>query len=245
MEVVMARNKKRKRLPSEERYDQSHPTVSFRLPAELYNRLKDHLRGQSFAAFVISHLTDEEAQINARVEELARQRNNLGAEILNRQRQLRDLDEQVKKRKQELAKPFEEERARLRAEIDGWYRQEKSRFEYTRAYNETRLETLRSQVRQEKEQLRKVKMDLVFAETRHKALEQQSQKWLEERETWVKRMQQATEFINTYPWFFCHQCPGAAFNQLLGQMMNTVSSLQAKEGGATAVPQLNETQGNG
>jgi chromosome segregation ATPase len=194
------------------------------LPVELRNRLREHLRSQSFTAFVKSHLINEEAQVKARVEELARQRDNLWADILNRQRQFRDLDEQVKKRKQELVKPFEEERTRLRAEIDGWYRQEKRRFEYTRAYNETSLETLRPQVIQEKEQLRKVKMDLVFAETRHKALEQQSQKWLEERDTWAKRMKQATEFINTYPWFFCHQCPGAAFNQMLQNMMNTIIS---------------------
>lgn len=227
----MARNKRGKRLPSQQRYDQSHPTVSFRLPAELYNRLKEHLREQSFADFVKSHLDAEDARVKARVEELAGKRDNLQMVIANLERRICELDEQVKKRRQELARPFEEEKARLRAEIESWYRQERRRFGHARAYNETRLENLRSQVRQEKEQLRKVRLDLVFLETGQKALEQQRQKWLEERETWVRQMQQATEFINSYPSFFCHQCPGAAFNQLLLEMMNTVTLVpsEAKE----------------
>ncbi len=241
----MSSKKNKKRLPSQQRYDQSHPIVSFRLSAEENNRLREHLRGQSFGAFVTSHLDDEEAQVNARVEELACQRDNLGAGILNRQRQLRDLDEQVKKRKQEVTKPLEEEKTRLRAGIDGWYQEEKRRLAYTRADNERGLEGLRSQVTQEKEQLRKVKMDLIFVESRHKALEQQNQKCLEERETWEKQMQRATEVINRYPHFFCGQCPGAAFNQLLTQMMNTVSSFQVKDKATADVPSLNEPQNRG
>lgn len=40
--------------PSQIRYEQSHPTMSFRLPKELYDQLKEHLatRGASFADFV-------------------------------------------------------------------------------------------------------------------------------------------------------------------------------------------------
>jgi hypothetical protein len=225
----MAKGKKKKRLPSQQKYDQSHPTVSARLPVELYGRFMDYLKvtKQSVADFIKGHLDVEEAQVEARVEELARRQNNLGVQIINGERQIRDLDEQVKKRKQELARPVEEERARLRREVDGWYQQERKRFERSRAYNETRLESLRSEVKQEKEQLRKVQLDLLFLEARKKTIEEQRQKWLQERENWLKQMNAATEFINSYPWMFCYQCPGAAFNQLLLNMMNTVTSLAA------------------
>lgn len=223
----MAKGEKKKRLPSQQKYDQSHPTVSARLPVELYSRFMDYLKAtkQSVADFIKGHLDIEQAQVEARVKELASRRDSLGVQIINRERQIRDLNEQVKKRKQELARPVEEERVRLRREIDIWYQQERKRFERTRAYNETRLETVRSVVREEKEHLRKAQLDLIFVEARKKAVEAERQKWLEERETWVKRMEQATQFINSYPWMFCYQCPGAAFNQLLLNMMNTVTSL--------------------
>jgi chromosome segregation ATPase len=214
----MAEKKRKKRLPSQYKYDQSHPTVSFRLPAPLRDRLKQHLKAQSFASFVICHLEEEEAQVKARVEQLAGERDNLKATILNLRRQAEELGKQVEQRHREMVKPLEEGRARLQKEIDAWYRQEK-------AYNETRLETLRSQVREAKDEVHKAQLDLVFVETKKKVVEAETQRWLKERETWVRRMQQATEFINRCPWFFCHQCPGAAFNQLLLNMMNTVTSL--------------------
>jgi len=216
----MAKNKRKKRLPSQYKYDQSHPTVSFRLPAPLCSRLKQHLRGQSFASFVICHLEGEEAQVNARVEQLAGERDNLKATILNLRRQAEELDKQVEQRHREMVKPLEEERARLQKQLNAWYRQEK-------AYHETMLETLRAKVKEAKDELHKAQLDLVFVETKKKAVEGETERWLKERETWVKQMQQATEFINRCPWFFCHQCPGAAFNQLLLNMMNTVTSLAA------------------
>jgi len=220
-------SKGKKRLPSQQKYDQTHPTVSFRLPAPLYVRLKQHLGEHSFASFVISHLENEEARINARVEELVRQRGSLRTDIASYQRQLHDLDEQVKKRRQEIMKPLEEEKVRLKAEIDEWYRFEKQRFELTRAQNEKNLSTVRSQVNEEQERLRQVRMDLIFAETRHKSLEQQSKQWLEEKKAWEEKMQHATDFINRYPWFFCNQCPGALWNQMLLSMANTLASIQS------------------
>ena len=225
----MPKSKSKKRLPSQQKYDQTHPTVSFRLPLPLYIRLKQHVGEHSFSSFVRSHLENEEAQIKARVEELVRQRSNLWADTQSYQRQLRELEEQVRKRKQEIMKPLEEEKAQLKAQIDGWYRLEKQRFEFTRVENGRNLTMVRSQVTQELEQLRKARMDLIFVETRCKTLEQQSKKWLEEKETWEKKMQKATEVINRCPWFFCYQCPGAAFNQILLTMMNTVTSLQASQ----------------
>jgi len=58
-------------------------------------------------------------------------------------------------------------------------------------------------------------------------------------------MQQATQFINTYPWFFCHQCPGAAFNQLLQHMMNTVTSASIKGEELETGSQPSQEQTNG
>lgn len=219
----MSRSKKKRVLPSQQRYDESHPIVSFRLPTELYNRLKQHLGEQSFAVFVKNHLDDEEAKVKTRVEELARQRDNLWDDILNHQLLLRDLEEQAKKRRQEMLRPFEEEKSRLRAQIDGWYRQERKAFEETRLYHEQTLETLRAEIAREKEQAGKVKMERLFVEAEKKAFEQERQKWLEEREIWEKRVRQVTELINRCPWIFCHECPGAAFNQLLQNIMDTIT----------------------
>ena len=50
----MAKNKAIKRKPSSIRYEEQHPTVSFRLPKALYDKLKSHIsdRGISFADFI-------------------------------------------------------------------------------------------------------------------------------------------------------------------------------------------------
>ena len=160
----MAKNKKKKNLPSQQRYDQSHPTVSFRLPAPLHSRLKQHLRGQSFASFVTCHLEGEEAQVNARVEQRAGERDNLKATILSLRRQAEELDKQVKQRHRELVRPIEKEETQLQKQIDAWYRQEK-------AYNETRLETLHSQVKATMRQAIVFHLGLVFAESKKEVVE--------------------------------------------------------------------------
>jgi chromosome segregation ATPase len=233
----MTRNKK-KRLPSQQRYDQSHPVVSFRLPAELYNRLKEHLKEQSCAAFVKSHLDAEDAQVKARVEELARKRDNLRATILTLKREVEELNKQIDQRRRDMLRPIEEEKARLQKELRAWYEREKTN-------NELRLEGLRSEEKEVEDKVRKAKLDLVFAESGKKFVEAETKQWLKERETWERRMQQATQFINTYPWFFCHQCPGAAFNQLLQHMMNTVTSASIKGKELETGSQPSQAQTNG
>lgn len=211
----MAKGKKKKRLPSQEKYDQSHPTVSARLPMELYNRFMDYLKAtkQSTADFIKGHLDAEEDRVEARVKELAGRRDNLRATLANLKRQIDELDGQIKKRKQELARPAEEERARLQREVDQWYSQEMKRFERSRAYNETRLATLRWEVKEKKEQLDTLQLGVASLEIKRETVEKQAQ-----------QVQQAIQLINSCPGLFCHQCPGAWFNQWWLETVNKLVS---------------------
>lgn len=211
----MAKGKKKKRLPSQEKYDQSHPTVSARLPTELYNRFVDYLKEtkQSAADFIKGHLDIEEAQVEARVKELAGRRDNLGATLVRLRGRIDKLDEQITKRNQEIARPTKEEKARLQREVDEWYSREKGRFERNQTQNETRLEALRGEVKEKKQQLWIIQLDLTSIENKKKTLAKQE-----------RQMQQAIKMINTCPALFCHQCPGAWFNQLMVDMQNKMAS---------------------
>jgi len=64
---------KSKKKPSRKRYEEEHPTVSFRLDRETYDRLKQHLAGTgySFADFVKDSIGREESMVEKRVEMLA------------------------------------------------------------------------------------------------------------------------------------------------------------------------------
>lgn len=68
----MERTKGTKKKPSRLAYEESHPTVSFRLDREIYDRLKRHLNttGCSFADFVKDALGREESMIEKRVTEI-------------------------------------------------------------------------------------------------------------------------------------------------------------------------------
>lgn len=231
----MVSSKRKKRLPSQVKYDQTHPTVSCRLPERFHARLMALLGNESFASWVIDHLDNDEAMVNARVEELAGERDNLRNTIFNLRRKCEELDRQVEQRHCEVTRPIEEERLRLQKQLDMWYQREKAR-------NESRVERLRSEESEAKDGARKAKMDLLFLENRKKAIETERQQLSEERETWKKEARRATEFINRCPWLFCHQCPGAAFNQILGQMMTTLSSFATEGRGHPDDLQLDERQ---
>ncbi len=62
--------------PSRERYEQEHPTISFRLDKEIKQSLKEHLNGtgSSFADFIKGALGKEKAMVENRIEKLAAQR---------------------------------------------------------------------------------------------------------------------------------------------------------------------------
>lgn len=69
----MAKSKADKKKPNRKRYEEEHPTISFRVDRETYNGLKDHLAhtGCSFADFVKDSLGREKSMVEKRVEMLA------------------------------------------------------------------------------------------------------------------------------------------------------------------------------
>jgi len=84
----MARSRQVKKKPSRLAYEQSHPTVSFRLDREIRDRLKGHLSstGCSFADFVKDALGREQSMVEKRVAKLT------SAEIERRQAPVLDLE---------------------------------------------------------------------------------------------------------------------------------------------------------
>jgi len=69
----VAKAKESRKPPSRKRYEQEHPTVSFRLDRDTYKCLKGHLESTrcSFADFVKDALGREESMVEKRVELLA------------------------------------------------------------------------------------------------------------------------------------------------------------------------------
>lgn len=78
----MTRNKSVTSKPSRRRYEEKHPTVSFRLDREIYDRLREHLAGAgcSFADFIKDSLGREKSMIERRVEMLASRKADPSAE---------------------------------------------------------------------------------------------------------------------------------------------------------------------
>ncbi len=68
----MVRDKQAKKKPSRVAYEESHPTISFRLDKETHDRLKGHLSATScsFANCVKDALGMEETMVEARVSKL-------------------------------------------------------------------------------------------------------------------------------------------------------------------------------
>jgi len=69
----MTKKKTDQKKPSRKRYENEHPTISFRLEKQMYERLKKHLEGTgcSFASFVKDSLGREESMVEKRVEMIA------------------------------------------------------------------------------------------------------------------------------------------------------------------------------
>jgi chromosome segregation ATPase len=102
--------------------------------------------GLSAAGWVKSHLDQDDRRVEARAKVLAERRDNLGREIER-------LEHLIEQRKQELKVPIDEEKARLQRKLEEWHQDEERRFQRRKDYNETRLENLRWEVRQEREKL--------------------------------------------------------------------------------------------
>jgi predicted RNA-binding Zn-ribbon protein involved in translation (DUF1610 family) len=91
----MAKHRANKKPPSRKRYEEEHPTVSFRLDRDSYRRLKEHLdgTGYSFADFVKDALGREESMVKRRVKALASRQTDPSVE--DRLRCVEDLVHQI------------------------------------------------------------------------------------------------------------------------------------------------------
>ncbi len=209
----------RKKKPSRSRYEESHPTVSFRVDRDVCQHFKDHLHatGQSGSEFLKASLDQNEARINARVEELAGRRDNLKQQLLN-------LERLIEERREKLEAPIKEERARRRSELEAWYQNEKQLREMEFTHYEIALDQIRQEVKEEEGRLRKVKFEVSLAEQRKASLEEEMKKW-------EKQMKTATWFINTFPWLFCNACPAAGWNRMILQMAESIHLSMTKKAG--------------
>ncbi len=91
----MVKKKFNRKKPSRKRYEEEHPTISFRLDREIYDRFKQHLAGTecSFADFIKDSLGREESMVERRVKMLASKKADPSVE--ERLRFLEDLMSQV------------------------------------------------------------------------------------------------------------------------------------------------------
>jgi len=88
----MAKVKKDKRPPSRKRYEEQHPTSSFRLDKEMDRQFREHLKatGRSCADFVKDAMGREKSMIAKKIEELA-SRQTTSSSVEERVRCLEDL----------------------------------------------------------------------------------------------------------------------------------------------------------
>jgi hypothetical protein len=109
-----------KKKPSRIRYEQAHPTVSFRIGRPTYGRLKATMvtLGQSFGDWVKEHLDQDDQRVKARAEVLARHRNGLGRDIEGKRQELAKLDWLIQERNKELTAPVGLRRAEMLKEVE-------------------------------------------------------------------------------------------------------------------------------
>ena len=217
----MARSKPMKTKPSRARYEEANPTMSFRLPREIRDRLVAHLKalGQSFAGWVKDHLDQDEARAKARAEVLAEQRGNLA-------RELKRLERLIEQRQLQLDVPIEEEKKHRRHELDDWYKREKRNVESNLSFGLIALERVREQIRQQKEcfeeeaeRLRALRLQLVALEGQKAALKEQTNRWL-------RQIQAGMRLINQWPWLFCNQCPEFGWRRMILNMAQEIAQSQ-------------------
>lgn len=132
-----------KKKPSRIRYEQAHPTVSFRITRPTYERLKTTIGtlGQSFADRVKDHLYQDDQRTSARAETLARHRESLGRDIEQKQQ---ILDRQIAERQQQLKAPFEEEKARKLKEAERWGEDLKASYQFALLDKQAKLDRLQT-----------------------------------------------------------------------------------------------------
>jgi hypothetical protein len=219
MEVVnMARRRPARKKPSRARYEEAHPTISFRLPIETRRRLTEAMRalGLSAAAWIKSHLDQDDRRVEARAQLLAERRGNL-------RRELERLEHLIERRNQELKAPFDEEKAHLQRKLEEWHQDEERRFQRRKAYNETRLENLRWEVRREQERLSEMQGQIRELIERHRALGDEVRK----AEAYCEQMMQAAAMLklllDKWSWLFCEGCPASPLNRAILDIVRSMS----------------------
>jgi hypothetical protein len=244
----MPKRRPTKKKPSRARYEEAHPTISFRLPVETHSRLMEQMQalGLSAASWVKDHLDQDDKQVEARAEILAGRRDNL-------RRELKVLEHLIEQRKQELEAPIEEERVRLQKKLEDWYQEEERRFQRRKAYNETRLGTLRWEVRQESERLSKEQGQIRQAIERRRFLGDEVRK----AEAYGEQVMQAAAMLkwllDKWPWMFCEGCPASPLNRVLLDIVRSMSmsppqgpplqpTTEPKPEGVPSAPELPSSQ---
>jgi len=188
----------KKRKPSRIRYEQTHPSMSFRLDKELRDQLNTYLQenGWSLADFIKVHLGKDREEIRAKSALLA------------------ELNDDIEKYRKELGALHEAASAPLQEEVDSWYEEERRQFEQNRALLEFRLNSLRSAAAQEEQRLETLRMQTEEAEEEFReasrqcqSLERKTQEMQRQLEVWHKQMKLATWLVSMCPWVFCERCP--------------------------------------
>jgi hypothetical protein len=219
MEVVnMPRHRPTRKKPSRARYEETHPTISFRLPVETHSRLMEQMQalGLSAAGWVKSHLDQDDRRVEARAQVLAERRGNL-------RRELERLEHLIERRNEELKAPIDEEKARLQRKLEEWHQEEERRFQRRKAYNETRLENLRWEVRREREGLSEMQGQIRELIERRCALGGEVRK----AEAYCEQVMQAAAMLkwllDKWPWLFCEGCPASALNRAILDIVRGMS----------------------
>ncbi|MBA7641152.1 hypothetical protein ES703_48825 [subsurface metagenome] len=209
----------KKKKPSRSRYEESNPTLSFRVKRDVYQRFKDHIRatGQSQSEFLTAALDQEEARVNARVKELAGRRDNLKQQLLS-------LEHLIEERRKQLEVPIQKERARRRRDLEAWYQNEKQLRKMEFTHYEIALDKIRQEVKEEEGRLRRAKFEVSIMERRKAALEEEMKKWQNEMKT-------VSWFINTFPWVLCNACPAASWNRMVLEVAKSIQPPMTKKAG--------------
>lgn len=219
-----------KQKPCRIRYEQSHPTVSFRIKRPIYDRLKAAIGnlGWSFADWVKVHLDKDDQRVLAAAERLAREHDGLGRQIDKRRQELSEVEKQVQQRNQQLSVSMEEEKARRFKELDKWFVAEKERLKQPLAGIQTEVNQARDGLAKEQERLQALRADVAIQQGLKTALEKANAQLEERTKQWQMEMERATKLINQYPWLFCRQCPGSAMAQNMLVLVNNLIPLIEK-----------------
>jgi hypothetical protein len=227
-----------KKKPSRVRYEQAHPTVSFRISRPTYERLKAAIGalGQSFGGWVKDHLDGDDRRASARAETLAKYRDGLGKEIERKLQTLARLEQQIKEREQQLKVPFEEEKARKLKEAERYGENLKASYQFALLDKQAELDRLEARERERRAQLAGIKRQVTEA-TRLLEMTQKQQAALEA--AMVERViEQCRKRPELFRRLYCEACPGYGWIRTATNMAhNMPQPASAPRGESAAKPE--------